>query len=74
MPKLRVLSGPAICAILIDHGFAPVRERGSHLIMQRRLATGDSVTVVVPNHREVDRRTLSGIIRQSGLPRALFTS
>jgi predicted RNA binding protein YcfA (HicA-like mRNA interferase family) len=30
------------------------------------------VTVVVPDHSELDRGTLAGIIRQSLLPRTLF--
>jgi predicted RNA binding protein YcfA (HicA-like mRNA interferase family) len=39
--------------------------------MQRRTAEG-TVTVPVPDHREVRLGTLQSIIRQSGLPRALF--
>jgi len=69
--KLRVLSGKEVCAILAGHGFAQVRQRGSHIIMQRR--EGNSTTTVpVPNHREMRRGTLHAIIRQSGLPRSLF--
>ena len=48
-----------------------VRRRGSHIAMQRR--TGDStITVPVPDHAELRTGTLQSIIRQSGLPRALF--
>jgi predicted RNA binding protein YcfA (HicA-like mRNA interferase family) len=39
--------------------------------MQRRTATG-TTTAPVPNHSEVRIGTLQSIIRQSGLPRALF--
>jgi len=39
--------------------------------MQKR-AEGSTVTVPVPDHREVRRGTLLSIIRQSGLPRTLF--
>lgn len=73
MPKLRVLSGRETRAILEAHGFRLVRQKGSHMVLQRVADAGDSTTVVVPDHREVDRGTLSGIIRQSGLPRDLFT-
>ncbi len=39
--------------------------------MQKRV--GDStITVPVPNHREIRTGTLLSIIRQSGLPRGLF--
>jgi predicted RNA binding protein YcfA (HicA-like mRNA interferase family) len=39
--------------------------------MQRRTAQG-TTTVPVPDHDEVRPGTLRSIIRQSGLPRALF--
>jgi len=32
------------------------------------------VSFPVPQHRELDRGTLAGIIRQSGLPREIFMS
>jgi predicted RNA binding protein YcfA (HicA-like mRNA interferase family) len=69
--KLRVLSSGEVCQILEMHGFVQVRQRGSHIIMQQR--TEDStVTVPVPNYDELRVGTLRSIIRQSGLPRALF--
>ena len=39
--------------------------------MQRADASG-TTTVPVPDHRELKAGTLRSIIRQSGLPRALF--
>ncbi len=71
MPRLRVLSGREAARILEDHGFVLVRQRGSHLIMQLRLADS-TITVPVPDHRELRRGTLQSIIRQCRLPRALF--
>ncbi len=69
--KLRVLSGREVCKILEQNSFVQVRQRGSHIIMQ--LQTEDStVTVPVPNYDELKTGTLRSIIRQSGLPRALF--
>jgi predicted RNA binding protein YcfA (HicA-like mRNA interferase family) len=68
---LRVLSGSEVCAILEQEGFAQVRRRGSHIIMQLKTATS-TVTVPVPDHKEVRFGTLQSIIRQSGLPRSLF--
>ena len=67
------LSGREVCRILSEHGFDEVRQHGSHIVMQRRTDMG-TVTVVVPNHRELRQGTLSSIIRQSGLPRAAFES
>ena len=46
MGRLRVLSGRELCQILQQHGFAEVRRRGSHVVMQRRTDTG-SITVPV---------------------------
>ena len=71
MGRLRVLSGRDVCKILASAGFVEVRQRGSHVVMQRRTAAG-TTTVPVPDHREVRIGTLQSIIRQSGLSRALF--
>lgn len=48
-----------------------VRRRGSHVVMQKTLGE-TTVTVPVPDHREIRIGTLLSIIRQSGLPRSLF--
>ncbi len=71
MAKIKVLSGAEVCRILARHGFVNVRQCGSHIVMQRKLA-GKTITVPVPNHRELDRGTLRGIIRQSPLERHFF--
>lgn len=71
MGRLRVLSGREACHILQEHGFVEIRRRGSHIVMQRRADMG-SVTVPVPDHRELAVGTLLAIIRQSGIPRASF--
>jgi predicted RNA binding protein YcfA (HicA-like mRNA interferase family) len=69
--KLGVLSGRQVCAILASHGFLEVRRRGSHIIMQKQLPH-TTVTVPVPDHAELKKGTLRGIIRQSGLTRDDF--
>lgn len=71
MGKLRVLSGTDVCRILREHGFAEVRQRGSHIVMQK-MADGSTTTVPVPNHDELKRGTLGSIIRQSGISREAF--
>jgi predicted RNA binding protein YcfA (HicA-like mRNA interferase family) len=71
LPKLRPLSGEAVCRILEHHGFERVRQRGSHVVMQKRTSEG-STTVPIPLHDELRRGTLQSIIRQSGVPRAAF--
>lgn len=71
MPKLGIFSGAEICTILAAEGFRQVRQRGSHVVMQRPTPTG-AITVPVPDHREVRIGTLQSIIRQSGVPRERF--
>jgi predicted RNA binding protein YcfA (HicA-like mRNA interferase family) len=65
------MSGREVCAILAAHGFEQVRQRGSHIVMQMRLPD-TTITVPVPDHAELRRGTLMGIIRQSRLPRTEF--
>lgn len=67
MPKLPVLSGRDVVAALERLGFVQMRQRGSHLILQR-----DGVGVVVPLHRELKAGTLAGVIRQAGLSQDEF--
>jgi Predicted periplasmic or secreted lipoprotein len=69
--KLRVLSGREVCQILAGHGFVEVRRRGSHVVMQK-IDARSTITVPVPDHKELRAGTLMSIIRQSGLPRSDF--
>lgn len=62
MPDYPVLSGAENLAALGRLGFQQVRQRGSHVILRR----GDQ-GCVVPPHREVKCRTLSGIVRQANV-------
>ena len=71
MPKLRVLSGREACRILSQNGFVTVRQKGSHIIMQKHKGNS-TITIPVPDHVELKTGTLLGIIRQSGLPKFLF--
>ena len=66
-----MLSGREACRILAEHGFTEVRRRGSHVVMQK-VEDGVTITVPVPDHREMRMGTLMSIIRQSCLPRTLF--
>lgn len=71
MGRLRVFSGAELCRLLGGHGFRIVRQKGSHIILQKQIP-GSTVTVPVPNHREIRLGTLKSIIRQSKLSPALF--
>ncbi|NJR66374.1 MAG: type II toxin-antitoxin system HicA family toxin [Leptolyngbyaceae cyanobacterium CRU_2_3] len=71
MGRLRVLSAQGVCRILEHQGFKKVRQRGSHLVMQKR-SEDTTITVPIPDYAEIRIGTLQSIIRQSGLPRSLF--
>jgi predicted RNA binding protein YcfA (HicA-like mRNA interferase family) len=69
--KLKILSGKEVCKILFDQGFIQVRQKGSHIVMQKRVENR-TITVPVPNHTEIKIGTLQSIIRQSGISREYF--
>lgn len=64
-PKLPVLSGRELIAILRAAGFEVIRQKGSHV----SLSKGPWQTVV-PLHDELARGTLLGILAQCGMTRA----
>ena len=62
MAKLPVLSGKELIAVLKGIGFQVVRQRGSHISLQKGV-----YKAVVPLHDELARGTLLGILKQCGL-------
>jgi predicted RNA binding protein YcfA (HicA-like mRNA interferase family) len=64
VPKLPVISGPALIKALKKAGFEEVRQRGSHVTLRK----GEYKTVV-PLHGELAPGTLLGIMKQCGLER-----
>ena len=73
MGKLKILSGKEVCKILSANGFEQVRQKGSHIVMQKRV-NNSTITVPVPNHSEIKIGTLQSIIRQSGISKEQFES
>ncbi|MBN1318273.1 MAG: type II toxin-antitoxin system HicA family toxin [Anaerolineales bacterium] len=70
MGKLRILSGREVCDILMRNGFVMVRQKGSHIIMQK-LLPDTTITVPVPNHTELRIGTLQSCIAGSRRGRSL---
>lgn len=64
MPRLPRVSGDQAIRALERIGFVRVRQRGSHVVLRRRTATGDA-GCVVPLHRELAVGTLAGILKQA---------
>lgn len=65
MSKLRTLSGHDVITILSTFGFAVIRQKGSHVKLQRITNQGIRQTLTIPNHRELDRGTCRGIYNQA---------
>ena len=62
MPKLPVLSGEELIKILKKAGFSVVRQKGSHVSLQK-----GNFKTVVPLHDELAKGTFLGILKQCGL-------
>ena len=66
MPKLPSVSGERLVRALKRAGFLELRQKGSHVSLEKR--TADRVfKTVVPMHNELAKGTLSAILKQSGL-------
>jgi predicted RNA binding protein YcfA (HicA-like mRNA interferase family) len=64
MPQLPVVSGRAARKAFERDGWVFNRQRGSHMILTKpHLA----VNLSIPDHRELDRGLLRGLIRDAGL-------
>ena len=64
MPKLPVISGRDARRAFERLGWTFDRQRGSHMILVK---PGVSTNLSVPDHRELDRGLLRGLIRDAGL-------
>jgi predicted RNA binding protein YcfA (HicA-like mRNA interferase family) len=62
MPKLPVISGKDMIRALEKDGFLIVRQKGSHVSLQKGIHK-----TVVPIHDELAKGTLLGILKQCGL-------
>lgn len=64
MPALPIISGAKAVKAFRKAHWVEVRRRGSHIILVKE---GSQVTLSVPNHKELDRGTLRGLIRTAGI-------
>jgi len=64
MPKVPSENYERIVAALQRLGFVVVRQRGSHIRLEKRLPA-KTLKVTVPAHRPVKRSTLSHILKQA---------
>ena len=68
MSRLPDVSGAELVRALRKAGFVVLRQKGSHVSMEKKDATGHWRTIV-PMHREIARGTLHDILKQTGLTR-----
>lgn len=66
MARLPVVSSDELINVLGQQGFRIVRQRGSHIVLQKRTSEA-TVTTVVPNHKELAPGTLRSILKRTGL-------
>lgn len=64
MPSLPVLSGQEVVRVFESFGWSVARQKSSHIIMTKE---GETATLSIPNHKEVARGTLRGLIRSANL-------
>jgi len=65
---LPILSWREVLKALLKIGFHPVRQRGSHIVVE----SSEGKSIVIPRHEEIRRGTLLAIIEQSGLAKDTF--
>jgi predicted RNA binding protein YcfA (HicA-like mRNA interferase family) len=71
MPPLPSLSGREVVRAMQSLGWQVARQRGSHIILVKE---GHIATLSVPDHKEVAKGTLRGLIRSAGVTVSEFLS
>lgn len=64
MSKLKSCSGDELVKIFKELGFEVHNQKGSHIKL-RRIKDKQKQTLVIPNHKVVDKGTLKAILRQA---------
>lgn len=71
MAGLPALSGQEVVRAFESFGWRVARQRGSHIIMTK---AGESITLSIPNHKEVAKGTLRSLLRSASLTAAEFVA
>jgi len=66
MTKVPSLSYQKVIKALRRDGWIVVRQRGSHIRLQKRLPDA-TMKIIVPAHRPIKRSTLSNILKQANI-------
>jgi predicted RNA binding protein YcfA (HicA-like mRNA interferase family) len=65
--KVPSLPYPAVLRALQRAGWVIVRQRGSHIRLQRREEGGELLKIIVPAHKPIKRSTLARILKDARL-------
>lgn len=66
MSKVPSLNYEKVIKALQRAGFIVVRQKGSHIRMQKRV-DDETIKITIPAHKPIKRSTLSHIIKSAGL-------
>lgn len=66
MTKVPSLNYDAVVRALRRAGWVVIRQRGSHIRLQKHTA-GETLKLIVPAHRPIKRSTLAHILKQARL-------
>ncbi len=66
MNKMPVISGKQLIKVLNRLGYSIIKQRGSHIKMQKKTPVGTH-SITVPQHYEIAKGTLSDIINKVSL-------
>lgn len=66
--KLPVISGKELIKILLKKGYYVKNQKGSHVHLKHT----EKMPVTIPNHKVISRKTLSSIIKATGLKESDF--
>ncbi len=72
MSKVPSVNYPQVINALRRDGWIVVRQKGSHIRLQKRLPD-EMLKIIVPAHRPIKRSTLSYILKQARLSVEKFT-
>ena len=72
MSKVPSVNYPQVINALHRNGWIIVRQKGSHIRLQKRLPN-EMLKIIVPAHRPIKRSTLSHILKQAHLSVEEFT-
>ncbi len=64
MTRLPVVSARDLVKAFQKDGFEFIRQRGSHMILQKHIK-GTTLTIVIPAHKEIASGTLRSILKKA---------